>query len=248
MSARSSWALGTLATTLREKLERDWQALPRAQRALWARDLLLGVVLAVVALAGGIALVYYTSGGTNRFEWETRALHAIEAGPIGFSTAVWLQTFGTDLMLLVVVLIATGFAIWKDRPLLAITIVLSVLLMDALVRVGWFAFERTRPNVIAQGVATPGFHSFPSGHTSKTLALYGLLIAQWIKASNNALEKSLAVIVAFIICVVVPFGRVRMGAHWPTDILGGWAIGGVWLACALFALRHENFDGYARER
>lgn len=238
---RSSWAIARTAKTFGSKLERDLNALHPNVKAVWARWLLIGVAAVAVALLGGIALISYTSGGTNRFEWEVRALQAIESGSVGFSTAVWLQTLGTDFMLITMVLISAGLAIREGKPLLAITIVFSILFMDAVVRIGWFLFERARPNIIAEGLAAPGFHAFPSGHTSKTLVLYGLLAAQWFQASSSRIEKTLIIVTLVAISFVVPFGRVRMGAHWPTDIMGGWLIGAVWLLCALRAL-HASRD------
>jgi len=160
---------------------------------------------------------------------------------MGFSSAVWLQTLGTDFTLGFIVLVTAAVAVWKDRPLLAMSIPLAMILMDAVVRIGWFAFARHRPDIIAQGLAAPGFHSFPSGHTSKTVAVYGLLAAQWIAASRSPIERILVVVLTLLITLVVPYGRLRMGVHWPTDIMGGYLLGGIWLAFLLAANRHERF-------
>ena len=43
--------------------------------------------------------------------------------------------------------------------------------------------------------------------------------------------------VAVILTVLVGANRVYLGVHWPTDMLAGWALGGVWvLACWLVML------------
>ncbi|MGQ0813819.1 MAG: phosphatase PAP2 family protein [Gemmatimonadota bacterium] len=243
--AQPGWTLIKIAKRLNTKFEKDWRAIPAAERSAWARDILLGLGAVVLALFLSMRLLDVTTGTARHFPWEARVLHAIDRGPISFSSAVWLQTFGTDFMLLFVMITTWALAVWKDRPLLAVTILLSVIVMDAIVRIGWFALDRSRPDIIAQGLAAPGFHSFPSGHTSKTLAFYGLIITQWAKASSSSTERLFALLVAAFICIGVAFARLRMGAHWPTDILGGWLLGGIWLAFMLRALRHER---YARER
>lgn len=235
----SGWALVRLARKLKQRVDADWAALPDAARRGWARHTLAGALAVVAVLYTGIGILRYTIVPGRPFAWEVSALQVFEAGPIGFSTAVWLQTLGTDFMLLSVVLTTTGLAIWNRRPLLAISIVLTILFMDAIVRVGWFSLARERPDVIAKGLASPGFHSFPSGHTAKTFALYGLLAAQWFRASRSLVERVLIVLLLLGIVMVVPFGRMRMGVHWPTDIMGGYAIAAVWLIFTLFALRHE---------
>jgi undecaprenyl-diphosphatase len=233
------WAIVSLAKTLQSRFEAGWSFLPDASVRGWATFALMGVAGVLVALYAGIALLTFTFGTDHFYPWEVAALRVFEAGPIGFSTAVWLQTIGTDFMLLSVVLTTTGLAIWNGRPLLAVSIVLTVVFMDAVVRVGWFSLARQRPDVIAQGLASPGFHSFPSGHTAKTLALYGLLAAQWIRASHSVVERILVGMLLIGIALVVPFGRMRMGVHWPTDILGGYSIAAVWLVFILLALKHE---------
>ena len=105
------------------------------------------------------------------------------------------------------------------------------------------SWERLRPDIIAEGLARPSEHSFPSGHTAKSLAVYGLLIAEWFRASRSIVERTIAVVVFLIIAIGTPFGRVRMGVHWPTDVLGGWIIAGTWLTFLLVALRKAEKRG-----
>jgi len=238
--APGDWALLAFAKQLGTRFDAHWRGTPRRERQAWAKLTLIGVVATVAALYAAIALHRVTTLGLNHLPWEETILRALESGPIGFGTAVWLQTFGSDFMLAFVVLTTAGLAAWNGRPLLAVTIVMSMFVMDAIVRIGWFSLARDRPDIIAHGVASPGFHSFPSGHTAKTVAVYGLLAAQWFRASRSPVERVVAISLALIIVVVVPYGRARMGVHWPTDILAGWLIGSVWLVFAIAAVRHER--------
>ncbi len=235
---QSSWALVRLANTVAGHFERGWRALPYPVVRAWARTVLAGVAVTFATLFALVLYGKYRLGQGGRLTWEVELLRQLEMhSPIGFSGAVWFQTFGTDIVLIIVVLTAASIAMWQERPLLGLTILLSMVLMDAAVRIGWMSWERLRPDIIAQGIARPSEHSFPSGHTAKSLAVYGLLIAQWFRASRNVAEKTLAVIVLLVIAIGTPFGRVRMGVHWPTDVMGGWIIAGVWLAFLLAALK-----------
>jgi len=68
---------------------------------------------------------------------------------------------------------------------------------------------------IGPRVETPS--SFPSGHAARLtfLALLGALVAGGRVAAVGA-----AIFVAFTL-----FARVYIGDHWPTDVLGGFALG-----------------------
>ncbi|MFW6202519.1 MAG: phosphatase PAP2 family protein, partial [Gemmatimonadota bacterium] len=95
---------------------------------------------------------------------------------------------------------------------------------------------RARPTIILDGLASPGFASFPSGHTAKSVALYGLLTWFWIRASGSALERAIALLAFAGIISLVMFGRLRMGVHWPSDIIAGLLLGLVWLSALVLAL------------
>ena len=235
---RPSWALVELVQTVAGNFERGWRTLPPAAKRAWAATVLTGVFVSFAVLFVLILYGRYILERGEQLIWEVDLLRWLEThSPIGFSGAVWFQTFGTDIVLIIVVLTAASIAFWQEKPLLGLSIMLSMVLMDAAVRIGWLSWERVRPDIIAQGIARPSEHSFPSGHTAKSLAVYGLLIAQWFKASRNTIEKLFAVLVFLVIAIGTPFGRVRMGVHWPTDVLGGWIISGTWLFFLLLALK-----------
>lgn len=232
-------AIRVLTRKLTSKFEAEVQQTSAQNLRGWAQYAVAGVVAVMIALYSAIAVLNLIGGRGNHFDWEEAALYAFEAGPITFSTAVWLQTLGTDFTLIIVVLTTAGLAVWNGRPLLAVSIVMSLIVMDAVVRIGWFSLERQRPDIIAQGIASPGFHSFPSGHTAKTLAIYGLLASHWFRISRSTIERMIIVILALLIAAVVPFGRMRMGVHWPSDIIGGYWLASVWLAFIIMALKYE---------
>ena len=82
--------------------------------------------------------------------------------------------------------------------------------------------------------------SFPSGHATFTAVVVGSL---WPRAAHRA---SRAVLLLFLVCVGL--ARVLLGAHFPLDVLGGYAVGfgSVWLADRL--LRHTRYLSGACER
>jgi len=60
-------------------------------------------------------------------------------------------------------------------------------------------------------------YSFPSGHSANAVTAYGS-VARYAK-------KRWLVILAFVLPFLVGFSRVVVGAHYPTDVICGWALG-----------------------
>jgi hypothetical protein len=78
--------------------------------------------------------------------------------------------------------------------------------------------------------------SFPSGHTVKAVAAYGMLAALYSRATRSWARRVGVWMGALIVALVVGFTRLYLGAHWLTDVLGAYALGTAWLFALLFAL------------
>ncbi|HEX7050370.1 MAG TPA: phosphatase PAP2 family protein [Longimicrobiales bacterium] len=231
------WAAHRALADIVARFRDGCAGIPRAAWRRWLLALGLGYLATFLLLLALIATVH-TATADGALWWEPRALDWIATRvPLSFSSAIWIQTFGTDIMLVFVILIGAGIAAWAARPFPALTIAAAYLLTDLVVRAGWMLWNRPRPGIILDGAAAPGFASFPSGHTAKTLAVYGTLAYLWGRSSGNTAERLLAATVALTIVGLVAIGRLRMGAHWPSDIAGGVIIGAAALATTIAALR-----------
>jgi undecaprenyl-diphosphatase len=80
-------------------------------------------------------------------------------------------------------------------------------------------FERTRPN---EGVheLVAGF-SMPSGHAAASAALATSIVI----ATHATRSGRVASVVAVAFAFLVGLSRVVLGAHYPSDVLAGWALG-----------------------
>jgi membrane-associated phospholipid phosphatase len=88
-------------------------------------------------------------------------------------------------------------------------------------------FMRARPDMFH--VIKESGYSFPSGHAMVSLCFYGM-IAYFISRniSSWALRFVLFVLTAIYI-VTIGISRIYLGAHYPTDVLAGYAAGSTWL-------------------
>jgi len=113
---------------------------------------------------------------------------------------------------------------WRPLLLLAITVA-GAGILDLILKV---TIARPRPLAAWMAVPAAGY-SFPSGHTALS-AVYGAaayllsrILRRW---QSKVILWSAAVAVVFLIGV----SRVYLGVHWPTDVLGGWALAAMWLS------------------
>ncbi len=96
--------------------------------------------------------------------------------------------------------------------------------------------HRPRPPaaILLKPVAGP---SFPSGHATQAVAVYGMLAALTAAATASWPRKVAAWTVAVVIVGAVAVSRLYLGAHWLTDVLGGLALGAAWLFALLTSVR-----------
>ena len=82
-------------------------------------------------------------------------------------------------------------------------------------------------------------YSFPSGHATLSMVLFGLLAVLLARKSPPRLGLIIYVLAGLWIAAV-GFSRIYLSAHWPSDVLGGMLFGAVLIG--FFALLVEHID------
>lgn len=74
---------------------------------------------------------------------------------------------------------------------------------------------RSRPGELSMG--------FPSGHATAAAAFFGAVI--YLAGSLPSVPRRVVRALAFVLVILVGVARVMLRAHWPSDALGGIALG-----------------------
>jgi undecaprenyl-diphosphatase len=94
---------------------------------------------------------------------------------------------------------------------------------------------RPRPELWPRLFEVTAF-AFPSGHALASATLYPLLALDLTRGARQRL-RVLALGLAALACAFIGMGRVYLGVHWPSDVLGGWLLGLLQLVAVVRALR-----------
>ena len=230
------WALGRGASETWRRLREGWAALPSGNAARWGMTVVVGFFLACLLTWGMTSMGRRLEPGYLR-EWDERALRRIEAGLMSFPDAILAESPGNLSYLIPLTAVAAVVAARARRPMLAITFLAGYVMARPLIFLGWSLWDRSRPKLIAGGVAAPGFHSYPSGHVILAIVVYGLIAYLWCAASRSILERVVVWLVFMIWIAMIGWARLRLGTHWPSDVLAGAVIGLMWMGVMIVALR-----------
>ena len=130
---------------------------------------------------------------------------------------------------------------WRAGAMLAASLAGSTALYDIC---KWTA-ERPRPPA-ADALGTYAHWSFPSGHATQCMAFFAMLIALACYAGWARLR--LWATSAAAVVLVVGASRIYLGAHWFTDVLGGYALGAAWVSLLTVVCLKTTLQAPPRDR
>lgn len=237
------WLLAAGARRTRRRFRESWRALPRSTRERWAWTVTAGLGLGLAG-AAGLTLLARHLAPRGLQAWDDAVLrHVLEWSPLSFSAAIWAETPGNGVFMIPVALAAAAVAAWRRLPLRALTVLAAYFLLDLLVGTGWLLWDRARPDLVLGGAAAPGLHAFPSGHAAQVVSLYGFFTWLWTRETRSRAERAFALLALAALLGVVALSRLRLGTHWPSDVLAGTLLGAAWLAVLAAALRRAEARG-----
>jgi undecaprenyl-diphosphatase len=139
---------------------------------------------------------------------------------------------GSPEAMLGLTLLAAVTLMMRRRRLLAM-VWLFAMVATALLNLGLkHTFNRDRPD-FRDPIIDERTHSFPSGHSMGAIIAYGLLAYFLLLVLSDRRERIAVVLVAVAMTLLVGFSRIYLGAHYFSDVVGGYAVGGAWLSVCI---------------
>ena len=131
------------------------------------------------------------------------------------------------------VLVGAGFVVaawlWhRGRGRFALGLLLVILVGRGVSEVEKYWIARARPTLEPHLVIVKT-SSFPSGHATSSMIFY-LTLAVALAPPG---WRRLAAAGALLLSLLIGVSRVMLGVHWPSDVVGGWSFGLLWVLVTL---------------
>jgi undecaprenyl-diphosphatase len=184
--------------------------------------------IATIVMLGAIWLAMLL-GGVGRLD---RTIY--EALYAGHRPALLLVARGFTALGGPMVLVGACFlcALWLwfvRRGRLGLVLLLIALVGRGLGEVQKYSIARLRPDLEPHLVLVKT-SSFPSGHATSSMICY---LALALALTGHTRWRRVAAAGAILLSLLIGTSRVMLGVHWPSDVIGGWAFGMLWVLLTL---------------
>ena len=202
-----------------------------------ARARLIGLELGVglvLALLAGILFAWLgeevAEGDTQAVDDWFRELVNRRATPGLTDVMVFASVWGAPRRLAILAAAAIiGFLVrrWHRGAVLVVVTLLGASALDGGLKLLW---GRQRPTAFFEHYPSPESFSFPSGHALFATAFFGGLAALLYRRLGRTWLRVAVAAAAVAVILLIGFSRIYLGVHYPSDVLGGFAAGVVWVA------------------
>ncbi|NTV22598.1 MAG: phosphatase PAP2 family protein [Candidatus Yonathbacteria bacterium] len=134
-------------------------------------------------------------------------------------------TYFSEGIVIVAVMLGASIVLWQYHHRVYIPgLWLSVAIGQMGASLGKLFFQRLRPDEAMRAIVETSF-SFPSGHASTVVPLYGYMLYLVWKSTASLRVKRWSTVVFVVLVLGVDFSRLYLGVHYLSDVLAGNLLG-----------------------
>lgn len=161
--------------------------------------------------------------------FDTTISQTIQAlRPQGTAFFSWVTKFANVITMVILTIAIIAVLIYGQRKLEAIWLSAGMIgVALALTNIVKVLVHRLRPSG-EHLVHAPGY-SFPSGHSSGSMVLYGTLIFFVPLFIHNKTSQRICQVILGLFILLIGCSRIYLGVHYPSDVLAGYSLGLGWL-------------------
>jgi undecaprenyl-diphosphatase len=190
-----------------------------------ARPVCFAGALAVLA---GVWLVMLGLGGGTLDRQIYEALYA-GGRPALLAIARFFTALGEPTVLIGAGVVVAAWLFYRGHRRLPWVLIAIVAIGRGLSELQKYWVARVRPDLEPHLVVVKT-SSFPSGHATSSMIFFVTLAL--VLGAETRWQRP-AVVAAILLSLAIGTSRVMLGVHWPSDVIGGWAFGLLWVLLTL---------------
>ena len=162
---------------------------------------------------------------------DRRIYEALYAGdrPLLLAVARFFTALGEPTVLIGAGVLVAAWLFYRGHRHLPWALIAIVAIGRGLSEAQKYWVARVRPDLEPHLVVVRT-SSFPSGHAASSMIFY-LALALALTAKTRWQRPAAAG--AILLSLAIGTSRVMLGVHWPSDVIGGWAFGLLWVLLTL---------------
>jgi membrane-associated phospholipid phosphatase len=206
---------------------RPWWSLQHRGRTAWIIHLTLLAVFAV------LAAIAHSLRSDRLDVWVTGQLQRPHLLDAPLQVVSWIGYAPQEIGIvggIILLVFAVGYRI--EAAFLSVSVVGSSILGEIVKDL----VARPRPSApLVHVLRHVGGYSFPSGHVLSFVSFFGFLAYLAYVEPSNPWVSRLVLALCILLLVLVGPSRIYLGAHWASDVIGAYFLGGIWLSIILRA-------------
>jgi undecaprenyl-diphosphatase len=135
--------------------------------------------------------------------------------------------------------IVSVFLLRQGRKTYFVALWLVLLGVGLSVRYGKLIFHRARP--VDVGFYEETNFSFPSGHSTTAMVLFGMITYFLMRNSRSKQQRIIYLLSGLLIIMLVGFSRIYLGVHFLSDVLGGYLLGATWMIMGITVIEWLSY-------